>query len=76
MKKLTLVLALGLLGSCKIGPSNDDKKVDTVAVIDSESSVTDITIKTITIKEHEYMVLDGYRKAGICHSESCPCKTK
>ena len=31
-------------------------------------------IYSICIEVHDYIVFDGYRKGGIIHSESCPCK--
>ena len=34
----------------------------------------DIQIYSIEIKGHVYIIFDGYRKGGIIHSESCPCK--
>lgn len=30
----------------------------------------------IVFEGHEYLVDEGYRKGGICHSESCPCKKR
>ena len=31
-------------------------------------------IYSICIEGHEYIILNGYRKGSIIHSESCPCK--
>ena len=31
-------------------------------------------IYSVEIEGHEYIIFDGYRKGGIIHSESCPCK--
>lgn len=31
-------------------------------------------IYSIEIEGHEYIIFDGFRKGGIIHSESCPCK--
>ena len=31
-------------------------------------------IYSICIEGHEYIILNGYRKGFIIHSESCPCK--
>ena len=31
-------------------------------------------IYSIEIEGHDYIIFDGYRKGGIIHSESCPCK--
>ena len=33
-------------------------------------------IKTIEFKGHEYLIYDGYKAGSMCHSESCPCKSK
>ena len=31
-------------------------------------------IYSIEIEGHEYIIFDGFRKGGIIHSESCPCR--
>lgn len=36
----------------------------------------DDEIYTVTYEGHEYIVLYGYRKGGITHAESCPCKNR
>ena len=33
-------------------------------------------IYSLEIEGHEYIIFNGYRKGGIIHSESCPCKEK
>ena len=33
-----------------------------------------VRIYSIEIEGHDYIVFNGYRKGGITHSESCPCK--
>ena len=33
-----------------------------------------VRMYSIEIEGHDYIVFDGYRKGGITHSESCPCK--
>ena len=33
-----------------------------------------VIIYSIEIEGHDYIVFNGYRKGGITHSESCPCK--
>ena len=33
-----------------------------------------VCIYSIEIEGHDYVVFNGYRKGGITHSESCPCK--
>ena len=34
----------------------------------------DACIYSLEIEGHEYIIFNGYRKGGIIHSESCPCK--
>lgn len=29
-----------------------------------------------TVRGHDYVIYDGYRKGGIVHAESCQCKSK
>lgn len=31
-------------------------------------------VKVVTVKGHEYIIVDGSNRGGIVHSESCPCK--
>lgn len=31
-------------------------------------------VKVVTVKGHEYIVVNGSNRGGIVHSESCPCK--
>ena len=33
-----------------------------------------VRIYSIEIEGHEYILFNGYRKGGIIHSESCPCR--
>ena len=33
-----------------------------------------VPIYSIEIEGHEYILFNGYRKGGITHSESCPCR--
>ena len=30
--------------------------------------------KVVTVKGHEYIIVNGSNRGGIVHSESCPCK--
>jgi hypothetical protein len=70
MKKLALALALGVvLVSC-----NGGKEVNSEVTILSNHNGTDIDIKVIEIRGHEYVILDGNKQGGICHAESCACK--
>jgi hypothetical protein len=69
MKKLALVLALGVvLTSCGH---------------DSELGVSDRLqingvsgIRVVKFEGHEYLAYDMERGGSLCHSESCPCKSK
>jgi len=31
-------------------------------------------VKVVTVKGHEYIIVNGSNRGGIVHSESCPCK--
>jgi competence protein ComGC len=35
-----------------------------------------IALRLTQFQGHDYIVMDGYKQGGICHSESCPCKNK
>ena len=73
MKRLVLVLALGVLASCDVKSNQPDSLV----TIQSQSNVGgEMNFVIIDLKGHEYIVFDGYKQGGICHSESCPCKSK
>ena len=73
MKKLALVLALGSLASCGV----KSNKPDSLVSIQSQSNAGgDMNFIIIEVKGHEYIVFDGYKQGGICHAESCPCKSK
>jgi len=74
MKKLALVLALGVaLVSCGV----KSNKPDSLVSIQSQSNAGgDMNFIIIEVKGHEYIVFDGYKQGGICHAESCPCKSK
>jgi hypothetical protein len=72
MKKLALALGVAVvLVSCSEG-----KEVNSETTLQSEHNASDIDIKVIEIRGHEYVILDGYKQGGICHAESCPCKSK
>lgn len=34
------------------------------------------TIRTVTYRDHEYVIAGGEDVSGICHSASCPCTTR
>ena len=68
MKKLALVLALGVvLVSCKSPEveSTDRLKIDNLS-----------NIKVVKFEGHEYLAYDVNNGGSLCHSESCPCKSK
>ena len=69
MKKLALVFVVAL-GFTSCGPVPDVKASRDYSINVDES------VRVITIEGHAYMVYDGYKSGGICHSESCPCKSK
>ena len=72
MKQLALVFVVALLAvGCTKGT-----KVKSEMTIVSEVNSFDINIKIVRIQGHDYMIFDGYKQGGICHSESCPCKSK
>lgn len=31
-------------------------------------------VSVVTVKGHEYIIVNGSNRGGIVHSESCPCK--
>lgn len=71
---LTVILVIGVL--CTID------KVDEQAVEASQEreraareSFWDVSeVKVVTVKGHEYIIVNGSNRGGIVHSESCPCK--
>jgi hypothetical protein len=67
MKKLALVFVVALgFTSC----SHDVESF-------REYNITGVTsIKIMKIEGHDYLIYDGFKQGGICHSESCPCKSK
>ncbi len=68
MRKLAVVVvAVALaLGSCSVDASV--KRSDSVTVSPDGSS--------ITFKGHEYLAFDCDHGGSLCHSETCPCKSK
>ncbi|CAB4160279.1 hypothetical protein UFOVP723_125 [uncultured Caudovirales phage] len=74
MKKLALVLVLGSLASCNFKEAH---KPDPMLTLQSNSnSGTELNFITVKISGHDYIVMDGYKSGGICHAESCSCKSK
>ena len=67
MKKLALAFTVVVaLVSC-----NQDVKPSA----EYDLSVTD-EIRVTKIQGHDYLIYDGFEQGGICHSESCACKSK
>jgi hypothetical protein len=70
MKKLALVLVVALsITSC----GKDKPDVQSTADLRID---TDESIKVTKFQGHDYIIYDVYESGGICHSESCPCKSK
>jgi hypothetical protein len=70
MRKLAVVVAVALaLGSCSVDASV--KRSDSVTVSPDGSSITEVTFKG-----HEYLAFDCDHGGSLCHSETCPCKSK
>lgn len=66
---LSAALALCLAG-CGI---NDDSASDPSKEKYFKKTVNTL-IYSIEIERHKYIIFDGFRKGGIIHSESCPCR--
>mgnify|MGYP003331320609 CR=1 FL=1 len=70
---IALTLQVGLvlaLTSC----SSNQPKLDSSRPEVAEDGTT---VRIIRFEGHEYLVFDGPSyEGGVCHSESCPCKTK
>lgn len=74
MKKLTLVLVVGLLAvSCDA--ISISKTAAPGKYLKSVSNTGgSIALRLIKLQGHDYVVMDGHQQGGICHAESCPCK--
>ena len=57
------------LGSCSVDASV--KRSESVTVAPDGSNITEVTFKG-----HEYLAFDCDHGGSLCHSESCPCKSK
>ena len=57
-----LLIALAVAGCDE--PPGSEKHIETV----------DYIVRTVEVKGHEYIILEGSYKGNIIHSESCPCK--
>ncbi len=75
MKKLALVLGLVGLASCDnvnvVAPSPDQKEIESLG-----NTGGTFTVRLVKFQGHDYVVMDGFKQGGICHSESCECKNK
>ena len=67
MKYFLIICLFATLTSCEIIPSQQPN--ESVEFVDYE-------IEVIKVKGHDYIVFIGYQKGGICHAESCSCKSK
>lgn len=63
---LVITSALCLAGCYEYEQVNSKKKY--------YNTTTGVRIYSIEIEGHEYILFNGYRKGGITHSESCPCR--
>ena len=73
MKRILIPVAVAVtvalaMASCSKSPNIHTSKRERVSI--------DETIKAVKFKGHEYLIYDGYQAGSMCHSESCPCKTK
>ncbi len=69
MRKLALGVALGVaLASCNFTP---DVKSGERMDIDRLSGIT-----VVNFEGHEYLAYHNDRGGSLCHSETCPCKSK
>jgi hypothetical protein len=77
MKKLALVFVVALgFTSCDnvsvVAPSPNQKEIESA----SRTYTNTIALQMVKFQGHDYVVMEGYNKGCICHSESCPCKNK
>jgi uncharacterized lipoprotein YajG len=73
MKKLALVLGVAL-ASCH--PADNAVEVKPEVTVRAQMAGTSMSLIIVNLKGHEYVVMDGYKQGGICHAESCPCRSK
>ena len=69
MKKLALVLGVAVvLTSCGHDPAVD---------VPDRLQINGVSgIRVVKFEGHEYLAYDMERGGSLCHSESCPCKSK
>ena len=70
MKNIVLVFVVAL-GITSCGQDKPD-----VQSTGDLRITTGETVKVVEIKGHDYIIYDGYESGGICHAESCACKSK
>lgn len=69
MKRLALALALAaLMTSCGSDPGVEASERLKIGVGQG--------IRVVKFEGHEYLAYDNDRGGSLCHSESCPCKSK
>lgn len=73
MKRILIPVAVAVtvamcMSSCETKPDIQPTNEQRLSVEES--------IKTIEFDGHQYLIYDGYKAGSMCHSESCPCKSK
>jgi hypothetical protein len=79
MKKALIILTTILfINSCNPIFEKENSVNPTTDSINQTPNLTDYNwlIDKIIFEEHEYLLIWYGYKAGICHSETCPCKTQ
>jgi hypothetical protein len=77
MKKLALVFVVALgFTSCDNIITDARTSPDRKEIKSLGGAGGSIKLRLIKFQGHDYVVMDGYKQGGICHSESCPCKNK
>ena len=69
---LAIVLVTGVL--CAIDEA-EEQVGESAREQAARQSFWDVSeVKVVTVKGHEYIIVNGSNRGGIVHSESCPCK--
>lgn len=83
MKKFIIPVAVALtvalaMSSCEVHDMAHDRPSTETISTDRRYYVDDAShsITLITFKGHEYLIYDGIESGSMCHSETCPCKSK
>lgn len=69
---LSVVIGIGLFCTAIDEATGRADSAREQAARDSFWDVSEV--KVVTVKGHEYIVVNGSNRGGIVHSESCPCK--